>query len=144
MHSSRVRQTCVAVSATRSSSAVTIDPAPPRWRLLPCCIFSWEKTLSLPRANLLFAHICRSVNTKKWNYFIFFIFFSFLYCVLFPTWLHDYIHHLIFSLLKVIKAVSQLIADAGIGGSRFQQSLAIINNFANGDAPLKVQYFIGF
>lgn len=39
---------------------------------------------------------------------------------------------------QVIKAVSQLIADAGIGGSRFQQSLAIINNFANGDAPLKV------
>ncbi|KAI5626392.1 dedicator of cytokinesis protein 10 isoform X2 [Silurus asotus] len=40
--------------------------------------------------------------------------------------------------LQVIKAVSQLIADAGIGGSRFQQSLAIINNFANGDVPLKV------
>uniref|UniRef100_A0A673ATT3 Dedicator of cytokinesis 10 n=1 Tax=Sphaeramia orbicularis TaxID=375764 RepID=A0A673ATT3_9TELE len=39
--------------------------------------------------------------------------------------------------LQVIKAVSQLIADAGIGGSRFQQSLAIINNFANGDVPLK-------
>ncbi|XP_077467386.1 dedicator of cytokinesis protein 10 isoform X2 [Stigmatopora argus] len=39
--------------------------------------------------------------------------------------------------LQVIKAVSQLIADAGIGGSRFQQSLAIVNNFANGDAPLK-------
>uniref|UniRef100_A0A8C5HBS2 Dedicator of cytokinesis protein 10 n=1 Tax=Gouania willdenowi TaxID=441366 RepID=A0A8C5HBS2_GOUWI len=39
--------------------------------------------------------------------------------------------------LQVIKAVSQLIADAGIGGSRFQQSLAIINNFANGDAVLK-------
>ncbi|KAM9734243.1 dedicator of cytokinesis protein 10 isoform 7-T7 [Menidia menidia] len=39
--------------------------------------------------------------------------------------------------LQVIKAVSQLIADAGIGGSRFQQSLAIINNFANGDARLK-------
>lgn len=39
--------------------------------------------------------------------------------------------------LQVIKAVSQLIADVGIGGSRFQQSLAIINNFANGDAPLK-------
>ena len=39
---------------------------------------------------------------------------------------------------QVIKAVSQLIADGGIGGSRFQQSLAIINNFANGDAPLKV------
>uniref|UniRef100_A0A8C7G382 Dedicator of cytokinesis 10 n=1 Tax=Oncorhynchus kisutch TaxID=8019 RepID=A0A8C7G382_ONCKI len=39
--------------------------------------------------------------------------------------------------LQLIKAVSQLIADAGIGGSRFQQSLAIINNFANGDAPLK-------
>nr|XP_015216476.1 PREDICTED: dedicator of cytokinesis protein 10 isoform X3 [Lepisosteus oculatus] len=39
--------------------------------------------------------------------------------------------------LQLIKAVSQLIADAGIGGSRFQQSLSIINNFANGDAPLK-------
>lgn len=45
--------------------------------------------------------------------------------------------------LQVIKAVSQLIADAGIGGSRFQQSLAIINNFANGDAPLKVQQELG-
>lgn len=44
-----------------------------------------------------------------------------------------------FFTLQVIKAVSQLIADAGIGGSRFQQSLAIINNFANGDAPLKVK-----
>ncbi|XP_049334626.1 dedicator of cytokinesis protein 10 isoform X2 [Astyanax mexicanus] len=43
--------------------------------------------------------------------------------------------------LQVIKAVSQLIADAGIGGSRFQQSLAIINNFANGDAPLKSTSF---
>ncbi|KAG5837682.1 hypothetical protein ANANG_G00242030 [Anguilla anguilla] len=39
--------------------------------------------------------------------------------------------------LQLIKAVSQLIADAGIGGSRFQQALAIINNFANGDAPLR-------
>lgn len=44
---------------------------------------------------------------------------------------------------QVIKAVSQLIADAGIGGSRFQQSLAIINNFANGDAPLKVKQVLG-
>lgn len=44
---------------------------------------------------------------------------------------------------QVIKAVSQLIADAGIGGSRFQQSLAIINNFANGDAPLKVPQELG-
>uniref|UniRef100_F6UH53 Dedicator of cytokinesis 10 n=1 Tax=Monodelphis domestica TaxID=13616 RepID=F6UH53_MONDO len=35
--------------------------------------------------------------------------------------------------LQLIKAVSQLIADAGIGGSRFQHSLAITNNFANGD-----------
>ncbi|XP_072319395.1 dedicator of cytokinesis protein 10 isoform X2 [Eucyclogobius newberryi] len=39
--------------------------------------------------------------------------------------------------LQVIKAVSQLIADVGIGGSRFQLSLAIINNFANGDVHLK-------
>uniref|UniRef100_A0A8C9KZM3 Dedicator of cytokinesis 10 n=1 Tax=Serinus canaria TaxID=9135 RepID=A0A8C9KZM3_SERCA len=41
--------------------------------------------------------------------------------------------------LQLIKAVSQLIADAGIGGSRFQHSLAIINNFANGDKQMKVR-----
>uniref|UniRef100_A0A8C4UQH7 Dedicator of cytokinesis 10 n=1 Tax=Falco tinnunculus TaxID=100819 RepID=A0A8C4UQH7_FALTI len=39
--------------------------------------------------------------------------------------------------LQLIKAVSQLIADSGIGGSRFQHSLAIINNFANGDKQMK-------
>uniref|UniRef100_A0A8B9G1G5 Dedicator of cytokinesis 10 n=1 Tax=Amazona collaria TaxID=241587 RepID=A0A8B9G1G5_9PSIT len=39
--------------------------------------------------------------------------------------------------LQLIKGVSQLIADAGIGGSRFQHSLAIINNFANGDKQMK-------
>lgn len=42
-------------------------------------------------------------------------------------------------LVQLIKAVSQLIADAGIGGSRFQHSLAIINNFANGDKQMKVR-----
>lgn len=47
-------------------------------------------------------------------------------------------HLIVVFVTQVIKAVSQLIADAGIGGSRFQQSLAIINNFANGDVPLKV------
>lgn len=35
--------------------------------------------------------------------------------------------------------MSQLIADAGIGGSRFQHSLAITNNFANGDKQMKVR-----
>nr|XP_033814570.1 dedicator of cytokinesis protein 10 isoform X3 [Geotrypetes seraphini] len=43
--------------------------------------------------------------------------------------------------LQLIKAVSQLIADAGIGGSRFQHSLAIINNFANGDKQMKNNHF---
>uniref|UniRef100_A0A8C8REW3 Dedicator of cytokinesis 10 n=1 Tax=Pelusios castaneus TaxID=367368 RepID=A0A8C8REW3_9SAUR len=43
--------------------------------------------------------------------------------------------------LQLIKAVSQLIADAGIGGSRFQHSLAIINNFANGDKQMKSNHF---
>ncbi|KAG8580939.1 hypothetical protein GDO81_007483 [Engystomops pustulosus] len=43
--------------------------------------------------------------------------------------------------LQLIKAVSQLIADAGIGGSRFQHSLAIINNFANGDKQMKNTLF---
>ncbi|KAL6052575.1 hypothetical protein STEG23_025325, partial [Scotinomys teguina] len=43
--------------------------------------------------------------------------------------------------LQLIKAVSQLIADAGIGGSRFQHSLAITNNFANGDKHMKNSNF---
>ncbi|XP_048460342.1 dedicator of cytokinesis protein 10 isoform X3 [Rhincodon typus] len=43
--------------------------------------------------------------------------------------------------LQLIKAVSQLIADVGMGGTRFQQSLAIINNFANGDKPMSNTLF---
>ncbi|XP_069752851.1 dedicator of cytokinesis protein 10 [Narcine bancroftii] len=43
--------------------------------------------------------------------------------------------------LQLIKAVSQLIADVGMGGTRFQHSLAIINNFANGDKPMKNTLF---
>ncbi|XP_045415052.1 dedicator of cytokinesis protein 10 isoform X6 [Lemur catta] len=43
--------------------------------------------------------------------------------------------------LQLIKAVSQLIADAGIGGPRFQHSLAITNNFANGDKQMKNSNF---
>lgn len=40
---------------------------------------------------------------------------------------------------KVVIAVSQLIADViGIGGTRFQQSLSIINNCANSDKNIKV------
>ncbi|MBN3294419.1 DOCK9 protein, partial [Polypterus senegalus] len=39
---------------------------------------------------------------------------------------------------KVVIAVSQLIADViGIGGTRFQQSLSIINNCANSDKTVK-------
>uniref|UniRef100_A0A803T6B6 Dedicator of cytokinesis 11 n=1 Tax=Anolis carolinensis TaxID=28377 RepID=A0A803T6B6_ANOCA len=41
--------------------------------------------------------------------------------------------------LQIIIAVSQLIADVALsGGSRFQESLSIINNFANSDRPVKV------
>lgn len=41
--------------------------------------------------------------------------------------------------LQIIIAVSQLIADVALsGGSRFQESLFIINNFANSDRPMKV------
>uniref|UniRef100_A0A8C4ZYD1 Dedicator of cytokinesis 9 n=1 Tax=Gadus morhua TaxID=8049 RepID=A0A8C4ZYD1_GADMO len=40
--------------------------------------------------------------------------------------------------LQVVIAVSQLIADViGIGGTRFQQSLSIINNCANSDRTIK-------
>ncbi|KAJ6653778.1 hypothetical protein lerEdw1_008707 [Lerista edwardsae] len=44
--------------------------------------------------------------------------------------------------LQVIIAVSQLIADVALsGGSRFQESLSIINNFANSDRPVKATTF---
>lgn len=40
----------------------------------------------------------------------------------------------------MVIAVSQLIADViGIGGTRFQQSLSIINNCANSDKTVKVK-----
>ncbi|KAG5194111.1 hypothetical protein MJG53_020123 [Ovis ammon polii x Ovis aries] len=39
---------------------------------------------------------------------------------------------------QIIIAVSQLIVDVALsGGSRFQESLFIINNFANSDRPMK-------
>lgn len=41
---------------------------------------------------------------------------------------------------QVVIAVSQLIAEViGIGGTRFQQSLSIINNCANSDKTVKVR-----
>ncbi|XP_031228246.1 dedicator of cytokinesis protein 11 [Mastomys coucha] len=44
--------------------------------------------------------------------------------------------------LQIIIAVSQLIADVALsGGSRFQESLSIINNFANSDRPMKATAF---
>ncbi|XP_068819201.1 dedicator of cytokinesis protein 11-like [Capricornis sumatraensis] len=44
--------------------------------------------------------------------------------------------------LQIIIAVSQLIVDVTLsGGSRFQESLFIINNFANSDRPMKVTAF---
>ncbi|MGH0158191.1 UNVERIFIED_CONTAM: hypothetical protein FKN15_040456 [Acipenser sinensis] len=43
---------------------------------------------------------------------------------------------------KIIIAVSQLIADVALtGGSRFQESLSIINNFANSDKAMKATAF---
>ncbi|XP_024606355.1 dedicator of cytokinesis protein 11 [Neophocaena asiaeorientalis asiaeorientalis] len=44
--------------------------------------------------------------------------------------------------LQIIIAVSQLIADVALsGGSRFQESLSIISNFANSDRPMKATAF---
>ncbi|KAK6480503.1 dedicator of cytokinesis protein 11 isoform X1 [Huso huso] len=44
--------------------------------------------------------------------------------------------------LQIIIAVSQLIADVALtGGSRFQESLSIINNFANSDKAMKATAF---
>ncbi|XP_060724947.1 dedicator of cytokinesis protein 9 isoform X3 [Tachysurus vachellii] len=45
--------------------------------------------------------------------------------------------------LQVVIAVSQLIADVvGIGGTRFQQSLSVINNCANSDKNMKHTAFL--
>uniref|UniRef100_A0A5F8G3C8 Dedicator of cytokinesis 11 n=1 Tax=Monodelphis domestica TaxID=13616 RepID=A0A5F8G3C8_MONDO len=44
--------------------------------------------------------------------------------------------------LQIIIAVSQLIADVALsGGARFQESLFIVNNFANSDRPMKATAF---
>lgn len=41
--------------------------------------------------------------------------------------------------VQIIIAVSQLISDVALtGSSRFQESLSIINNFANSDKAMKV------
>ncbi|KAK7806739.1 hypothetical protein U0070_003918 [Myodes glareolus] len=42
---------------------------------------------------------------------------------------------------SIVRSHLQLIADSGIGGSRFQHSLAITNNFANGDKQMKNSNF---
>lgn len=56
-----------------------------------------------------------------------------LWCDWNPLLLHVY------DFFQVVIAVSQLIADVvGIGGTRFQQSLSIINNCANSDKNMKV------
>lgn len=47
--------------------------------------------------------------------------------------------------VKVVIAVSQLIADViGIGSTRFQHSLSIINNCANSDKSIKVRDAFAF
>ena len=55
---------------------------------------------------------------------------------------HVFKRHLkdgVFFFPQIIIAVSQLIADVALsGGSRFQEPLFIINNFANSDRPMKV------
>ena len=44
---------------------------------------------------------------------------------------------------QVVIAVSKLIAEViGIGSTRFQQSLSIINNCANSDKTIKVRKFM--
>lgn len=88
--------------------------------------FEFTKGKSIVRSHL-------QVSEAKWNKYVS----SFL------CFLITFAHPVVIFPHQVIKAVSQLIADAGIGGSRFQQSLAIINNFANGDAPLKVRRLLG-
>ncbi|KTF84065.1 hypothetical protein cypCar_00021616 [Cyprinus carpio] len=45
-------------------------------------------------------------------------------------------------IIKIIIAVSQLVADVALtGSSRFQESLSIINNFANSDKAMKTTAF---
>ena len=58
---------------------------------------------------------------------------------------HEICTNKTFVSVKVIISVSQLIADVvGIGGTRFQQSLSIINNCANNDRIIKVCFYSSF
>jgi len=66
--------------------------------------------------------------------------------VTFTRWICVYPHFMFFSphpphfSFQIIIAVSQLISDVALtGSSRFQESLSIINNFANSDKAMKVR-----
>ncbi len=57
-------------------------------------------------------------------------------------WSYNDVMLWLFVIPQVVIGVSQLIADViGIGGTRFQQSLSIINNCANSDKTIKVSSF---
>ncbi|XP_034146476.1 dedicator of cytokinesis protein 11 isoform X3 [Esox lucius] len=63
-----------------------------------------------------------------------------------PTHTHTHTHTALISnfLVQIIIAVSQLISDVALtGSSRFQESLSIINNFANSDKAMKSTAFPG-
>lgn len=134
--------TCVPLCAMKSSSAVTPSWAPSVMMLPIFSIFSWRATLTILDAGLLYELTYRCVS----NFFKFF----FTVCTDFSD---VSLNHVPVGVVKdvevvcssslftqVVIAVSQLIADViGIGGTRFQQSLSIINNCANSDKTIKVR-----
>lgn len=62
--------------------------------------------------------------------------FVFSLCFSFNLYLFNFFH-------QIIIAVSQLISDVALtGSSRFQESLSIINNFANSDKAMKVSQLL--
>lgn len=108
---------------------------------LICCISSWKVTLTTRAANPLWGLTYRWDPTQEKEEAWLWIFFFYLKArksnVRLTTHFNIIVLHFF---LQVVIAVSQLIADViGIGSTRFQQSLSIINNCANSDKTIKVR-----
>lgn len=120
----------------------------------------WMKNVCLNSLNtdgrLSFSASLSSVNTyvpqSILSEYLFFLLFlsTFFLCSSYPLHFSLFSFFLLLSILslcphfapfpiQIIIAVSQLISDVALtGSSRFQESLSIINNFANSDKAMKV------
>ncbi len=142
---SRAVQICVHLSATRFWSAVTPNWAPSAATRLICSTSWWRATSTTLDANPSSAHTCRWKNYTfivwRWSHSVWICLDYFMESSQIRWRQHVMISVMLwlFVIPQVVIGVSQLIADViGIGGTRFQQSLSVINNCANSDKTIKV------